>query len=148
MSRARVLFFLLSLALVVPLLSTGVRRALAEDSGEAVTSILLVVCFAVIYNGSASSTAGSGTVFGTLTPALALLPLDYVRLVRRKSYGNRRRLILDNLQVDLLDRCVPVRNLPKTTSGKLQRRKLAAAYLAGEFAAEIEAAHYSTYQRQ
>jgi carboxyl-terminal processing protease len=34
MSRGRILFLLLSLALVVPLLSTGVRRALAEGSGE------------------------------------------------------------------------------------------------------------------
>ena len=34
MSRSRILFFLLSLTLVVPLVSTGVRRALAEGSGE------------------------------------------------------------------------------------------------------------------
>ena len=34
MSRGRILFFLLSLTLVVPLVSTGVRRALAEGSGE------------------------------------------------------------------------------------------------------------------
>lgn len=49
-----------------------------------------------------------------------------------------RRTLVEQTGVEL-DRCVPVRNIPKTTSGKLQRRKLAAAYLDGEFAAEIEA---------
>lgn len=34
MNRGRILFFLLSLALVVPLLSTGLRRAMAEDGAE------------------------------------------------------------------------------------------------------------------
>jgi carboxyl-terminal processing protease len=34
MSRGRIVFVLLSLTLVVPLLSTGLRRALAEDGGE------------------------------------------------------------------------------------------------------------------
>ena len=34
MSRGRILFFLLSLTLVVPLLSSGLRRARAEDGGE------------------------------------------------------------------------------------------------------------------
>ena len=34
MSRGRILFFLLSLTLLLPLASTGVRRALAESGGE------------------------------------------------------------------------------------------------------------------
>ena len=38
-----------------------------------------------------------------------------------------------------VDEVIPVARIPKTTSGKLQRYKLAEAYLQGEYAAEIDA---------
>jgi acyl-CoA synthetase (AMP-forming)/AMP-acid ligase II/acyl carrier protein len=61
-------------------------------------------------------------------------PEDFVELSRQV-----RRTLVEQTGIEL-DRCVPVRNVPKTTSGKLQRRKLAAAYLAGEFSSDLEAA--------
>lgn len=58
---------------------------------------------------------------------------DFVALSRQL-----RRTLVEQTGIEI-DRCVPVRNIPKTTSGKIQRRKLAAAYLEGEFAADLEA---------
>jgi len=60
-------------------------------------------------------------------------PEDFVALSRAV-----RRALVEQVGVEI-DRCVPVRSMPKTTSGKLQRRKLAAAYLAGEFDAGLAA---------
>ncbi len=52
---------------------------------------------------------------------------DFVELAR-----GLRRCISEQTGVEV-KRCVPVRSLPKTTSGKLQRRKLALALEQGEF---------------
>ena len=47
-----------------------------------------------------------------------------------------RRCLAEQTGVELA-LCVPVRNIPKTTSGKIQRRKLAEAFSAGEFDADL-----------
>jgi acyl-CoA synthetase (AMP-forming)/AMP-acid ligase II/acyl carrier protein len=47
-----------------------------------------------------------------------------------------RRCLAEQTGVELA-LCVPVRNIPKTTSGKIQRRKLAEAFANGEFDAEL-----------
>ncbi len=58
-------------------------------------------------------------------------PQDFLTLAR-----GLRRCINEQTGVEIA-RCVPVRNLPKTTSGKLQRRKLALALEQGEFDAVL-----------
>jgi cation:H+ antiporter len=67
-----------------------------------VIALLLVVCFAVIYDGSGPATPGSGNLYGTLTPALALLPLALYGLylfIQYEEVKEHRRVAVRDLDV-------------------------------------------------
>ena len=64
--------------------------------------LLLVICFAVIYDGAASGPPGKGPIFGTLTRPLALLPLALYGLylfIQYEEVKDHRRIAVRDLGV-------------------------------------------------
>jgi cation:H+ antiporter len=103
--------------LVIPACSVFVRgRSLASNRElvfreaqfylVSVTALLLVVCFAVIFDSSGTlSNGGSGPVRGTVTRSLALLPLALYGLylfIQYEEVKEHRRVVIRNMNVSPL----------------------------------------------